>query len=313
MNNLNLSILETYLKKLVAEIMIYSGFTSNIGLMYGKTGICIFLFHVARHTKDKVVEEYAEHILDDIFAKITPSYLYNFSSGLCGIAWGIHYLLDNGFVDADEGIDEIMEEIDGHLWDESQFVEKDKNIMHMGWYIMARMTTTKNQDLWMNRIEIWIKCIYKLFDKKEQYPSDELIPILYCYLYSLRYSKDEIFPRKVSSIINYLEEQNKLNRQIILELLTDVTRLNCFDYLSKTVAINEEYTLQDINSYFLIHLLKNNNVKNFYTPYYAALHTIVSDEQRMTDIFLRINPQNIGLKGYTGSLSWSILCCLTSS
>ena len=48
--------------------------------------------------------------MDEIYKEITQSASIGFAKGLCGIAWGIEYLIQNDFVKADR--DEVLEELD---------------------------------------------------------------------------------------------------------------------------------------------------------------------------------------------------------
>jgi Lanthionine synthetase C-like protein. len=81
--------------------------------MHGKMGIAIYFFHLARKTNNPIYEDYAGELIDEIYDEITIQTPCNFENGLAGIGWGIEYLVQNGFIEADT--DEVLEEFDKRL------------------------------------------------------------------------------------------------------------------------------------------------------------------------------------------------------
>lgn len=82
----------------------------ELGLLRGKMGIVLFLHHYAQYSQNIDYRIYAEQLLDELFDEITLELPVNFSTGYCGIGWGIGYLIQMGFIDADA--DEVLEDID---------------------------------------------------------------------------------------------------------------------------------------------------------------------------------------------------------
>jgi len=103
-----------YEKRIVNVLLLNSSFIENIGLMHGKMGISIFFFHLARKTKNSINKNYAGELIDEIYEKISTNIPANFENGLAGIGWGIEYLAQNGFIEADT--DEMLEEFDNRLF-----------------------------------------------------------------------------------------------------------------------------------------------------------------------------------------------------
>ena len=109
---------EVVLQQIANTIVLNTGTVKNSGLLDGKTGIVLFLFHYAQLTGKKVYRDFATELLDKI-----PDDLYNtmpadFVKGLTGIGWGIRYLITGNFINADA--EDVLEEIDASL----------KNISH---------------------------------------------------------------------------------------------------------------------------------------------------------------------------------------
>lgn len=100
-------------QRIINVLLLNASFIDNLGLMHGKMGIAIYFFHLARETKNQIYEDYAGELIDEIYDEINETTPLNFENGLAGIGWGIEYLVQNGFVEADT--DEVFEDIDNRL------------------------------------------------------------------------------------------------------------------------------------------------------------------------------------------------------
>lgn len=85
----------------------------NIGLIRGKMEICIFLYHSSRETNSNTYDESAGIILDTIMDGLNSHMDLSFSEGLCGIRYGLNYLIGNKFIDADP--DELFIDVDNKI------------------------------------------------------------------------------------------------------------------------------------------------------------------------------------------------------
>jgi len=94
-------------------LLLNASFIDNLGLLHGKMGIAIYFFHLARETKNQIYEDYAGELIDEIYDEITTQTPCDFENGLAGIGWGIEYLVDNGFIDADPN--EVLEDFDNRI------------------------------------------------------------------------------------------------------------------------------------------------------------------------------------------------------
>jgi hypothetical protein len=106
----------TYHNQIINSLILNASFIDNLGLMHGKMGISIFFFHLARQTKNQIYEDYAGELIDEIYEEITANTPVNFENGLAGIGWGIEYLVQNKFIEADT--DEVLEEFDNRIFKE---------------------------------------------------------------------------------------------------------------------------------------------------------------------------------------------------
>lgn len=93
----------------VNKLIVYSSLPS-IGFLDGKMGLCVFFMHYYKYTKLEVYKDIAEYLLSEVINNIHKKLPINFASGLCGIVWGIEYLIHNNFIEGD-GVD-IFGDID---------------------------------------------------------------------------------------------------------------------------------------------------------------------------------------------------------
>lgn len=101
---------DTVLRRISDHLMLHASFSKEPGLFHGKMGIVLFFVHYAQYTGSTNHELFAELLLEEIYRDITFQTPLNFESGLCGIGWGIEYLVQNHFMKGDT--DEILEDID---------------------------------------------------------------------------------------------------------------------------------------------------------------------------------------------------------
>ena len=104
----SITIIETQLQKLSDEC------AKNFGLHNGKTGLCICYFLLAKITGNKAYETNARILLDELSDNIGRVEELDFENGLAGIGWGIEWLVQNNFVDANT--DEVLEDLDDELY-----------------------------------------------------------------------------------------------------------------------------------------------------------------------------------------------------
>ena len=100
-------------QRIINVLLLNASFIDNLGLMHGKMGIAIYFFHLARETKNQIYEDYAGELIDEIYEEITTTTPLDFENGLAGIGWGIEYLVQNGFIEADTN--EVLEDFDKRL------------------------------------------------------------------------------------------------------------------------------------------------------------------------------------------------------
>jgi hypothetical protein len=108
---------EEILLRIARLLMLHGSFNNNLGLMNGKMGIIIFFYHLSKYFDKKIYEDFAGELIDEIYKEIHNHYPSSFENGLSGIAWGMEYLIQNRFVEADAN--EVLEDLDKMVfeWD----------------------------------------------------------------------------------------------------------------------------------------------------------------------------------------------------
>ena len=101
------------LDETVKTLIINGTLTVQPGLFYGKTGIAVFFFHYARQTGNKLFQEYAMNLIEEIQKQITNTESTRYDIGISGIGVGFEYLLRNRFIEAD---DDLFEDFDNRMY-----------------------------------------------------------------------------------------------------------------------------------------------------------------------------------------------------
>lgn len=183
---------------------------NNEGLLHGKMGIAIYLFHLSVLLKEQKYIELADELIDQIYdgtgKKTVPT---DFESGLAGIAWGIEHLVKNGFLEADT--DEILRDLDDKIF---QYITSNQHIpidlknglLGYGYYLLSRL---KGKDL------------------KDAKDHDFLLKRL---LITIINSMDEILEEKEEIFREPTSFESTWNLPILLIFLSEVLTLNIYDH-----------------------------------------------------------------------------------
>ncbi len=138
-----------------------------LGLFSGKMGICIYYYHLARNTEDKIYAQFAEKLLDEIYSQIPKTDLVDVDYGVTGIGWGINYLIKNKFVQGN--VNSVLREIDDRLfsvlnleWEQTISIDSQRFVLLL-YYLYERLKAQKkdSSDEYLYQ-QLIIKIINKL-------------------------------------------------------------------------------------------------------------------------------------------------------
>lgn len=112
----------------IANFLIQKEPSQKIGIADGIMNEVLFFYHYARFTKDGQWEIYDDTLLDKALALLdTETIPTDFKDGICGIGWGLIYLIRQGFLNAESTektlltIDRILLDTDIDAIDMSSF------------------------------------------------------------------------------------------------------------------------------------------------------------------------------------------------
>ncbi len=136
-------------QRIINTLLLNASFIDNLGLMHGKMGISIFFYQLSRQTNNQIYEDYAGEIIDEIYEEITINTPVDFENGLAGIGWGIEYLVQNGFIEADT--DNVLEEFDNKVF--KKLIDNTPNevgilkgLVGLGTYLLKRIQNPSSSD-----------------------------------------------------------------------------------------------------------------------------------------------------------------------
>ena len=125
-----------------------ASFISDLGLFHGKMGCVLFFAQYARYTHDEYYEEFANELLDEICEDIIKDIPIGLEYGLCGIGWGIEYLVQNGFLEGDT--DEILEDFDNRIMEYDVLRMSDlsfrQGLAGIAFYVIARLSALRDSE-----------------------------------------------------------------------------------------------------------------------------------------------------------------------
>ena len=129
----------------LAYLTINSSYLSDLSLFHGKMGIALFFFELARASQNVAYEDLACNLLDEIYDEIHYDLPINLENGLCGIGWGMEYLVQHGFMEGDT--DEILADIDQKVMEINPLRMKDfslrRGLGSIAFYVLARLNANR--------------------------------------------------------------------------------------------------------------------------------------------------------------------------
>lgn len=145
---------DVLLRRIANHLLINASFLDNLGLFYGKMGIALFFAHYSRYVKNDIFEDYMEVLLKDIYKEVDENSSIDFPNGLCGIGWGIIYLLKNQFVEGDPSV--IFQHIDSRVLS-LVLMDERNNTPDLSVYISERISLGSYDERFLKLIQSPVK------------------------------------------------------------------------------------------------------------------------------------------------------------
>lgn len=98
------------LRRITDYLLFNSSCMSDVGLFHGKMGIVISLYAYAKRYQDKLMEEFAWELFQQVYDGVNTDSPVNLEYGLAGIGYGTTLLCEWGWVECD--LNAVLAEID---------------------------------------------------------------------------------------------------------------------------------------------------------------------------------------------------------
>lgn len=122
-------------------------FVPDLGLFHGKMGYVLFFACYGYHSKNVLYENLADELLDEIYEELHSDIPINLEDGLCGIGWGIEFLVQNGYMVGNT--DEILEDIDKRIMEYDVHRMSNLSLRHglagIVFYVIARLSAFREK------------------------------------------------------------------------------------------------------------------------------------------------------------------------
>lgn len=137
-----------FTEQLLSYLLINYNQISSIGLMNGKMGGIIFFMLYAKKTGIKAYSDYCDELFEDIHHHINVNMPIDLYDGLCGIGWGIEFLVQNQLVHGNT--DEILEDIDRFIMERNpeRMIDRsfEKGLGGVLFYVVSRLKSYHRDD-----------------------------------------------------------------------------------------------------------------------------------------------------------------------
>ena len=147
-------------------------------------------------------------MIGDIYKEIHVNTLLNFKDGLCGITWGIEYMIRNGFVEADP--DEVLEDLDKRIieWDVRRITDYSlgTGLQGIACYVISRMENREREHSIINK-----KYIFDLIEALNR-KKEKVEPLLMYTLDKIEARFDPLFGERIDKTIQANREWNPVFR-----------------------------------------------------------------------------------------------------
>lgn len=290
--------------------------THDPSLYNGLMGTCIAYFVLSKITSDKKYDKRAHQVLSDIQGLIPNVNDLGFADGLSGIGWGVEWLVQNGFIQANS--DKVLEELDDTIYTSVVYAKTSSLSIANGsigkaMYFLSRLTA-RNPSRSRYRMVCILECLVLLsdeisdrilalvnhaeLDKSLILTSNELIEIAHCLTLMLLLNNKKINTvtswNSVKVLIEFIENyiitsciDNKNNNKSNIACLNLV-----YSYLlAKEILKKDGFTNKShiVNRYVENNKFSRKLILNIMIAELKSLNKVNSDEYRFLFLLDNLN------------------------
>jgi hypothetical protein len=212
----------TIQQRILHRLLLEAERIKKVGLLNGKMGIVLFFEHYYKHTRQAIYDTAANDLMENILQCTHQELSLGFSDGLCGIGWGVEYLLQNELAEGNSA--EICEEIDNSMMNRSPRRMTDlslttglEGLLH---YVLAHISGAMKQNQVLPFDEVYLKELFdkiKAIDHKKATPSFKNLANLYTDFYQQRNNSNYLMTLKPFIDKVSIEEKKLLSYPITLK------------------------------------------------------------------------------------------------
>lgn len=99
-------------EKKIHHLLLTANFWTDLGICNGKMKAAVYFLGLYRRTGNRMYENFAFELLDEIYEAVNEHTPAGFGNGVCGIGWGFEYLIRERLLAVDE---DICAKLDGYV------------------------------------------------------------------------------------------------------------------------------------------------------------------------------------------------------
>lgn len=216
----------TFEQRIVNHLMLNNNSFFDLSLLHGKMGIALFFFNYGELKKNDVYRCFGENLLDDVWKNIYKVSSIDFDYGMCGIAWGIEYLIQNKFVSGDSNI--VCQEIDDLIFHYDlrriNYSFDFEGLLH---YVLMRISGSVKQNNSLPFDDMYLK------------------DLLNCaFLLNRTQNLSNLCNDMVLMLLEFVEDKKEINYAVDLSLFIDNVKINnqVDDFMLCPIGLKEGLT-----------------------------------------------------------------------
>ena len=129
------------IQRIYNHLLLNTFYLSDYGLYRGKTGCLLFLAHYAQQHEGDINDEVVSELIDGIFSAVPKIPSLCMQQGICGIGWGVEYILQNQLLEGCS--DETLGDLDALiLKKEAKTIANSLHCADVLRYIAVRLTSS---------------------------------------------------------------------------------------------------------------------------------------------------------------------------
>jgi hypothetical protein len=296
-------ILHENAENLVNKIAKTAGFSNDPGLLNGKMGVAILLFHGSKYFQSGDLEKIAEFLIDDVIEN--KEQIFTSSE----VFWAFNYLSEKGFIELDK---DFFSDIDEALFKKAEDISMESIMSDpfLGIYILSRFYTSENREYWIAQAQTYLRTMLRTIHLRRgilKRNIDQFAPFWYVILkckeleLEIDINKNELGEICVifDDLYKSASDFEKLSASFQFYIL----------YKSQDFRYDQSWigSIKGINNLYLNKLLYPGYIMPSLDWIEEKVEAILNDKRTLRELESLFSYQNIGITCYITGLAWTLL------